>query len=88
MTGSGGRAEGPPDADEVHEMLNCTAQLFPKETELYASTFDSFIHNLLAHPTAAKALPVFEGEIGDTVRPPAARSPGAPVLERAVFSIP
>ena len=58
--------QGPPDADEVHQMLNCTAMLFPAGAELYASTFDSFIHSLLEHPTAAKSLPVFDGEIGDT----------------------
>ena len=57
--------QGPPSADEVREVIKCTALLFPRGARLIGSTFDAFVENLLASGKES-SLPVLTAEIGDT----------------------
>lgn len=60
--------QGPPSADEVRMVLNCTRHLFADTKPppaLIGSTFDAFVAAVLQHPVAVANLPQLTAEIGD-----------------------
>ena len=56
---------GPPPVSKVLDWYNQTAVNFPA-AKVFASSFTDFVHILQATPSVYDALPVMEGEMGDS----------------------
>ena len=66
---------GPMDEEQILSVYNETQMNFPNANRIFAATFDSFIDALEQRPDVVAALPVYDGEIGNTWNYGAASDP-------------